>query len=341
MTGYAAPGKPYQWEVHYTYLESQEYGTKVRREVPDPNGGKRLFGETYSLPQQQIEIDHAQKKYTRTELRDAGVQREQKGSSRYGDPRAFLNEIVTCKHESLGRSTIDGVEVEGFRSTDPNCRGSGFGFKDPQVDVKLWVDVKTHWPVRYESLKSGLDEMGNRISHHWVMHDFQWDVPVEASEFEPPIAPKDYIVLVEKPLGPVNEETVIRALRQCVELLGTYPGSLSVALNRALQLELDKSDSPAAMRLKEDLKELTEEKKTQRLMDAGTPLRLLFGFYVGLIEDRKDPAYYGKAVTPKDADKVLLRWKLSDTEYRVIFGDLHAETVTPQKLAELEKTPPK
>ena len=44
-----------------------------------------------------------------------------------------------------------------------------------------------------------------------------------------------------------------------------------------------------------------------------------------------------KIITPKDADKVLMRWKVSDNEYRIIFGDLHAETVTPEKLVELEK----
>ena len=47
------------------------------------------------------------------------------------------------------------------------------------------------------------------------------------------------------------------------------------------------------------------------------------------------------SLTPKDADKVLLRWKVSDKEYRVIFGDLHTQTVTAEKLAELEKTLPK
>jgi hypothetical protein len=36
-----------------------------------------------------------------------------------------------------------------------------------------------------------------------------------------------------------------------------------------------------------------------------------------------------------------MRWKVSDNEYRVIFGDLHAETVTTENLAELEKTSPK
>jgi hypothetical protein len=340
MTGQAAPDKPYHWEVYFDELQSKEYGSKVIHEEPDPNGGKRMFAETYFSPSKKvfIQISRRDKKYTRTELDDAGVQQIRKEFNRFSDPRALLEEILSCKYKSLGRSTVDGIDVEGFGTTDPNCRGSGFGYKDPQVEVKIWVNVKTHLPVRYESLKSGLDETGNRMSHHFVMHDFQWDIQVDASEFEPPAAPNDYIVLVEKPLGPVNEETAIQALRQCVELLGEYPESLSIALPRGLQVELDRSSSPAATRLREELKELKEQDKMNRIIDAGKPIRLLFEFYImGLVEGNKDPAYYGKTVTPKDADKVLLRWKLSDKEYRVIYGDLHAETVTPEKLSELEK----
>ena len=70
-------------------------------------------------------------------------------------------------------------------------------------------------------------------------------------------------------------------------------------------------------------------------MDALKPIRFLNKFYIGLA--KKDSAYYGKTVTHKDTDKVLIRWKVSNNEYRVIYGDLHAETVTPEKLAELEK----
>jgi hypothetical protein len=59
----------------------------------------------------------------------------------------------------------------------------------------------------------------------------------------------------------------------------------------------------------------------------------------------RSPAVAGsvKAVelASKDTGKVLLRWKVSDKEYRVIFGDLHTQTVTAEKLAELEKTLPK
>jgi hypothetical protein len=95
------------------------------------------------------------------------------------------------------------------------------------------------------------------------------------------------------------------------------------------------------MRLKEEIKGLTEEEISNKLVDFLMPIRGLAWFYNGLEWNKKDSAYYGKTVTPKDADKVLMRWKVSDNEYRVIYGDLHAETVTPEKLAELEKALPK
>jgi len=46
--------------------------------------------------------------------------------------------------------------------------------------------------------------------------------------------------------------------------------------------------------------------------------------------------YSGATVTAADVDKVLLRWKLGDYRYRVIFGDLRIEDVSAGRLAELE-----
>ncbi len=344
ITGQAGPGKSYQSETRHTRLTSQDHGVITRAERVDPNGHLTLLGEVYMYPQKRavILIQHTDKTYTRKELSDAELQRMQKQLSRYDDPGAFLKEIVSCKHASLGRSTVDGIEVEGFGTTDPNYRGAASKNKDPQVDVKVWIDVKKRLPVRYESLTKRLDATGNLTSFHFVMNDFQWDIPVTAAEFEPPVAPEGYVVVVENRLpGPVNEESATQALGQCVELLGKYPGSLTVGLPRGLQVELDKSDSPVAMRLKEELKALTEQERVNRLMDAATPIRYLVEFYARFIDDKKDPAYYGTTITPKDADKILLRWKVSDNEYRVIYGDLHAETVSPEKLSELEKTQPK
>src|SRR5262245_37034500 len=50
-----------------------------------------------------------------------------------------------------------------------------------------------------------------------------------------------------------------------------------------------------------------------------------------------DAAYHGKTVGPDDKDRVLFRWKQPDGDYRVIYGDLRAETVTAERLKELEK----
>jgi hypothetical protein len=325
------PNNPYSSEIRGTWLISQEYGSKSKIEQLDPNGGESTFDEIYFLPQEKtvIKIRPKQKKYWRVEFDDTWAE------WRHGiDPRGFLKKIVACKHESMGRSTIDGIEVEGFQTTDPNCLGIMLG----EVDVKIWVDVKTRLPVRCESEAFG--QMGGQMRARFVAHDLQWDVPVDAAEFEPPVIPDDYTGSVVKFPPHITEETAIEGLKRLVELLGKYPENITESMPLVLRLA-EKSETPAAMRLKEEIKGLTEEEIGNKLVDFLIPIRGLARFYNVLQYDKKDLAYYGKTVTPKDADKVLLRWKVSDSEYRVIYGDLRVETVTPEKLAELEATLPK
>lgn len=50
-------------------------------------------------------------------------------------------------------------------------------------------------------------------------------------------------------------------------------------------------------------------------------------FYDRLIKEEKDVAYYGDTVTAEDVDEVLMRWKVSDGEYKVIYGNLSTGTV--------------
>ncbi|MHC4621501.1 MAG: hypothetical protein ACYTEQ_27485, partial [Planctomycetota bacterium] len=59
-------------------------------------------------------------------------------------------------------------------------------------------------------------------------------------------------------------------------------------------------------------------------------------FYAALDQADKDVAYYGDEVTIEDVNRVLMRWKISENEYRVIYGDLTAENVSAKRLAELE-----
>jgi hypothetical protein len=50
-------------------------------------------------------------------------------------------------------------------------------------------------------------------------------------------------------------------------------------------------------------------------------------FYQKLANERRDPEYFGDTVNPGDRQAVLLKWRLDDGRYRVIYGDLQADTV--------------
>jgi hypothetical protein len=73
------------------------------------------------------------------------------------------------------------------------------------------------------------------------------------------------------------------------------------------------------------------------MMERIMTLQSIGFFYRTLVEDKKEPVYYGESVGPDDADKVLLKWKVSDDHYRVIFGDLTAEDITAEKWKEFER----
>jgi hypothetical protein len=339
------PGKPGGVEFRVSSVFSKEYGSKGTLQVrEDPNGGWEPLGERYYYPQKKtfVQIGHPIKTYFRWEVDDVEAQQQQESLSLYIDPGKILEDIMACKYETLGRSTIDRVEVEGFRTTDPNCRCS-FGrslSKDPhmEVDIKVWVDVKTRLPVRYDDHSSGHDEMENPWVVQCIATDFEWDVPVAPAEFDPPPVPDGYTVVNKRP-EESDEEAAIHGLRECAALFGNYIETISddTELTEMIFSAIEESVTPAAMQLKKKMEELTENERLEGVRRAVLPVRRLIWFYVRLIQDKKDPAYYGKTVTPKDADKVLLRWKLSDSDYRVIFGDLRAETVSPERLAELEK----
>ena len=85
------------------------------------------------------------------------------------------------------------------------------------------------------------------------------------------------------------------------------------------------------------LAELPSHRETEGT--AGKAVRADKGFdqIANLASFNPEYAYYGKTVGPNDKDKVLLRWKLDDGRYEVIFGDLRAETVTAEKLHTLEE----
>jgi outer membrane lipoprotein-sorting protein len=326
-------GKAFERELRVTALISRDLGMKLSTEALDPNSGESTLQEQYMLPHQKamLTIMPSEKKYMRVEMDETLTERMRKQNN---DPSSMVKQILDCDYTSLGRSTIDGIEVEGFRTTDPNYLSGMLG----AVDIKIWVDVKTYLPVRAEmdvNLKMG--EASN-MHMRGVIHSFQWDVSVDAAEFEP-VIPDDYTTIASGPLKmpPISEETAIKGLTLFAELSGRYPEKLDLAtlISQAGKLAMARRPDTGQSR-----EEYVEE-RTQELMDVMMPIQGIGTFYMLLDRQKKEPVYYGEIVTPDDVDQVLMRWKVSDDEYRVIFGSLHAETVTAETLAELEKTLPK
>jgi hypothetical protein len=111
-------GEPSRFETRCTALTSQEYGWKFNVEAPDPNGEWIPVTVFYICPQKKtlIQISPRRKRYMRLKWDDAQAQQQQEQLIQSSDPGALLKGIMACEYENLGRSTIDGVDVEGFRT---------------------------------------------------------------------------------------------------------------------------------------------------------------------------------------------------------------------------------
>lgn len=320
-------------ETQGTYLISEDYGIKRSTETIDPNGNSIPQMESYvSLHENTvITVLHDMKQYMQVELTGSTFDEKKKSAS---DPRYMVQQLMDCNHISLGQSTLEGIKVECFQTTDPKYHWGMLG----SLDVKLWVDVQTKLPVRLEIASQYED----KSKSHMVMHGFQWDLIVGATEFEPNI-PQDYTSMTSEPITmpAMDEQSAINGLRLFSEKTGTYPEELSMKLMEHVNDLIDPNMIKEMQPITKNGKNMPSPEFMQKYLDAVKPITGLMGFHARLVQGGKDPTYYGKVVTPDDTDQVLMRWKVSDTEYRVIFGDLHTETVSPEVLAELEKTLPK
>jgi hypothetical protein len=321
-----APGVPValNQQMKATILMSQDGGMKMTMNTVDPNVGVAMQQEMYLLPQKKtmLTLMPGEKKYMQIDLDGSLLEKTQKQNN---DPRAMVKQLLICDYVNLGRSTINGVQVEGFETTDPKY-GGGMG----HVDVKMWVDVKTQLPVQSE-----MDMQVEQMHMHYVMDNFQWDVSVDPRELDP-VIPADYTSMSNSPLKipPMNEETVIQGLKLYAEISGRYPDELNVMTVSAKIAEL------AAKQYATDPNQASRDEKMKKLTDKTMQIAMAAAFYGSLVQGNKEPAYYGKTVTPQDVGQVLMRWKTADNEYRVIFGNLSAQTVKVDVLVQLEKALP-
>jgi len=130
-----------------------------------------------------VYVAHDRKAYLRETMSDKTAQEHRD----WTDPRYFVRRLQSCKYRKLGPRTVEGVRCEGLETTDPAFSPANF----PVVSLvaQIWVSVETGYPVLMEIEAVGGDDGKLRIGS--VCDQFEWDVELDTSEFEPKIPP-DY-----------------------------------------------------------------------------------------------------------------------------------------------------
>jgi hypothetical protein len=265
-----------------------------------------------------------EKKYIRMTLTDELLAEMEKKN---GDPRTTLKEMMKNEYTVLGRDVINGIEVEGIEVTDPNLALQGAGMFD-DFTAQLWCDVETDLPVLMTMKGSASN---GELVLDMTMDNFQWDVEIDLAELEPNI-PDDYELLVETEFGIGNgAEEIVETLGFFAEFAdGKYPSSLTgmtvvSEFTEALRTKL--ASDPSA------------DEPSKEVMGNIIKLQTIGMTYAAMVQDGNDPAYYGDKVTAEFPHAVLMRWKITDDTYKVIFGDLSIKEVSIEELAELEALP--
>jgi len=295
---------------------SSEYGSRVEQYIND-----KLSFTMYLNPKENIFVSVMpdQKQFTKITGKSPD---ELKQIAEKDDPRVMVRHMMSTEYKQLGRDNINGIDVEGIECTGPRIMGGMF----EDATARLWVEIGTEFPVRIEI--EGI-VAGGQMEMSMVMDDFQWNIELDPALFVPDI-PSDY-TSQEMNLSEANEGTAINGLQLFAELTdGRYPSSL-------VFMTLMKEISEALVKRYGIEFAEKQDEYTSALMDtlqAGT-------FYAQLVGAEKEAVYYGDSVTAEDTESVLLRWKVSEGIYRVVFGDLSAGNFSIEELAELEAALPK
>jgi hypothetical protein len=296
-------------DLEMTHYQSAMHGMRT-----DIFRDGRLVAATYFKFSENTmyTLIHRDKTYALIELSDEQIEEQIESSA-----QNLVMHLRAQKFEELGKQEIDGVATTGIRVRNPESLRAAF----EESEVSLWIDDKTNWPMRIE-LKAVAKGGEIRISQ--VLDQFQWNPALSASDFEFDI-PDDYKMIGRMDAVQKDEFSAIEGLREYAKFSGgRYPSTLTYATAiHEIEDEIGDSQRKGSMS-KNDFRDFMK-------------IQNACAFYAELVEANKEAAYYGDDISPRDFDKVLMRWRLDDGRYRVIYGDLRAETLDAHRLEELEE----
>jgi outer membrane lipoprotein-sorting protein len=270
----------------------------------------------------EVQILHADKPGLVINYREETYSREDPIHGKKS-PLLLLDQLARYRGQAdreLGGKEIEGRKARGFEiavaKVDPDA-GEG--------TLQVWVDPGTKRPLRVvlELDMAQSVEQTRRMQ----LDEFRWDEPSEKwLDVKPPDRFAD-----RTPNAPdVEKQTkeIVRALKTYAHCCGGKYPQVRTIYGDVVQADLRRHLGVSSPPTKEDL----ENGGYDRVMAANNG----FAWMTTLQRHNSSCAYYGKTVGPQDKEKVLFRWKLLTGEYRVIYGDLRAETVTAEKLRKRE-----
>lgn len=268
--------------------------------------GDRLEATQYILPRQKLMLAliHRDRTYMQQHLTDEQVAELRRQSDAAEIVRSFRDR----EHRVLDGRRIDGARAEGIEIVDPPEWREMFD----SARWRLWVDKETGWPVRIELEGTAA---GGDVRKTFILHDFQWNAALSPAEFKVDV-PADYRLIAD--LGEVvaDEETALASLRAYAKLLdGRYPSRLNFATAIA--------EAEAELDARHD----RYDEAAGRDLGALFAVRSACRFFNDLAAAGREATWHGDSVTARDFDRVLMRWRLDDGSWRVVYGDLRTATV--------------
>ena len=222
----------------------------------------------------------------------------------------------------LGSDIIDGHEALGFEiggdklGLVATSAPSGTIAEAVATLLTLWVDSHTLLPLRYSVRMPGPED-GSVLTV--ACDDFEWDVALDESLFDTSTIESDEKPPIDLKVPSATEEALVEGLGIYLEFTrDSYPSALNF-------VKIGMDFYKMAGSIPQD--ERPDWGEPQEMMQRMMPLYAGTLFYRQLLEDGAEPEYFGPQVKPGDADAVLVRWQLESGETRVIYGDLHAETL--------------
>jgi hypothetical protein len=211
-----------------------------------------------------------------------------------------LKDMPDFTVKELGRKQLDGREVAGFFASHP------------KLDITFWADVDTGLPVRIEH---------NVGTMHVTYKNMKFDLPMEEEMFSTEV-PAGY--KVQEPVTmelQATEDNFIKGLRLIAEKLnyGRFPDDVSYESFYKWM-----TSGP----INSQLNAMSKEEALAINLELIKFIRFTI-FFPG----EGEWTYRGKGVRLGETGTPIFWYRPEKSEtYRVIYGDLHVENVSPDSL---------